>query len=61
MSKLFLYPYGRRWRVYVGNADGSTCCGRPMTPVDDEPMPPARMKLEDARKLFEDDDDPTFH
>jgi hypothetical protein len=61
MSKLFECRCGRKWRVYVGNADTSTCCGLPMTAVDDEPMPPARMTLEDARKLFEDDDDPTFH
>ena len=48
MSKLFACPCGRRWVVYIGKADTSTCCGLPLSPVDDAKMLPERLSPEDA-------------
>ena len=43
MSKLFLCPCGKKWRVFVGNGESSLCCKQAMTPVDDGgPLLPTR-------------------
>lgn len=47
--------------IYIGTDFKCSKCQAKMTPMDDgEPMPPTRMELKEASKLFGDDDD-TLH
>lgn len=62
MAKLFECSCGRKWVVYIGKGDRSTCCQLPMTPMDDgEPMPPTRMELREAFELIRKEEDDELH
>ena len=63
MSKLFKCPCGRKWVVYIGNGKlGSLCCNLPLSPVDDSPMPPEKLNIEQAIELLKKEEgDDTIH